>query len=120
MRSAFDSGEYAKVLDTYQAYRIYREGRELAADARRMEEEISELARRANVVSDFESRKISISALIVGKHRSVALINGKSVAEGDPIEAGSKILLKEVRSDGCTFLYEGVEIRRSTRKASAQ
>ena len=47
-------------------------------------------------------------------------INGKSVAEGDPIEAGSKILLKEVRSDGCTFLYEGVEIARSTKKASGK
>lgn len=120
MRSAFDESAYAKVLDKYQAYKIYREGRELANDARHLEEEIVELARRATVVSDFESREISISALIVGKARSVALINNKSVAEGDPIEAGSKILLQEVRSDGCTFLYEGVEIRRSTRKASAK
>jgi Tfp pilus assembly protein PilO len=120
MRASFDKADYGKVLDAYQAYKIYREGRELAAEARRMEEEIIEIARRATVVSDFESRDVKISALIVGKARAVALINGKSVAEGDPIEAGSKIILKEVRSDGCTFLYEGVLIRRSTRKASAQ
>jgi hypothetical protein len=71
-------------------------------------------------VSDFESRRISINAVIVGPTRSVALINGKSVAEGDPIEAGSKILLKEVRPDGCMFLYEGVEIARSTKRGSGK
>ncbi len=120
MRAAFDKAAYTKVLDTYQSYKIYREGREVDADASRIEEEIVEMARRATVVSDFESRQISISALIVGPTRSVALINGKSVAEGDPIEAGSKILLQEVRSDGCTFLYEGVEIARTTKRATGK
>jgi Tfp pilus assembly protein PilO len=116
MRSQYEKREYKKVLDAYTSYKAYREGRELPADARRMDEEIIEIARRATVVSDFESRTIVIGALIVDGDRSVALINGKSVSVGDPIEAGSKILLCEVRSDGCTFLYEDVRIPRSIRQ----
>jgi Tfp pilus assembly protein PilO len=115
MRSHYEKTEYKKVLDAYASYKAYREGRELPADARRMDEEIIEIARRATVVSDFESRSIVIGALIVDGDRSVALINGKSVTVGDPIEAGSKILLCEVRPDGCTFLYEDVRIPRSIR-----
>ena len=115
MLAKFEERDYKAVLELYQKYKLYRDDREIPLEAKKIEDEIVGLERRARVVSEFEALDIKIGALIVGVERSVALINGRSVAQGDPIEPGSKIILFEVTPDGCTFLYDDVKIHRAAR-----
>ncbi len=115
MLAKFNERDYKAVLELFQKYRLYRDDREMPLEASKLDKEIVTIERRARVVSEFEALEIKIGALIVGNARSVALINGRSVAQGDPIEPGSKIVLMEVTADGCTFLYEDVKIHRAAR-----
>ena len=81
--------------------------------ARALVQEITDLRQSARVIQNYEKRSIEISAILYSPNgMSVAVINGKQMAEEDALDAEGTVLVVEIGENYVIFETEGVEIKR--------
>lgn len=71
--------------------------------------EIRDLAFRARTAMDFDELDLHVGGVIVGDY-SVALVDGKSVEEGEMV--GPDLFVKSIEEDRVEFLFRGVALAR--------
>jgi hypothetical protein len=68
-----------------------------------------DLERRARTAMDFDGLGLDLGGVIVGEY-SVALINGKSVAEGEMV--GPELVVRSIAADQVEFVFRGIVLAR--------
>jgi len=71
--------------------------------------EIRDLAFRAKTAMDFDDLNLDLGGVIVGEH-SVALVDGKSVEEGEMV--APDLFVQRIREDRVEFLFRGIALAR--------
>ncbi len=71
--------------------------------------EIRDLAFRAKTAMDFDDLNIDLGGVIVGEH-SVALVDGKSVEEGEMV--APDLFVQRIQEDRVEFLFRGIALAR--------
>jgi len=71
--------------------------------------EIRDLAFRARTAMDFDDLELVLGGVIVGEH-SVALVDGKSVEEGEMV--APDLFVQSIEEDRVEFLYRGIALAR--------
>jgi Tfp pilus assembly protein PilO len=71
--------------------------------------EIRDLAFRARTAMDFDDLELELGGVIVGAH-SVALVDGKSVEEGEMV--APDLFVQSIQEDRVEFLFRGVALAR--------
>ena len=90
-----------------------RNGEHVVEAARPLVLQITELARSAKVIENFEKLKIVISTILYSPNGlSVAVINGRQMSEGDALDAQGTVIVVEIGENYVIFETEGVEIKK--------
>jgi len=117
MQERFDAGAYKDVTQAYDGYRRVIEGRQIAPEAAPLQEQLKELARKADVIARFEGQPMSIQGVIIDPNsKSFAIINGQILSEGEDVDADGKIRIEKITNDQIQFVYQGVPIVKYLRK----
>ena len=78
-----------------------------------VEEAKAFIEHRAKVIQEFEKRQVKISTILYSPNSmSVAIINGKTLGEGDALDQEGQILVQEIGENYLIFETEGVEIKK--------
>ncbi|MFT5081202.1 MAG: hypothetical protein ACI84E_001860, partial [Planctomycetota bacterium] len=70
---------------------------------------LRDLEMRARTAMDFDDLGLDLGGVIVGEF-SVALINGKSVAEGEMV--GPELFVRSIEADQVEFVFRGIVLAR--------
>ncbi len=111
----FDEREWKKVQEEVRSFRtLSKDGTWVEDDARQIAGEIIDFQRRANVIQDFDKRKVNITTILFSPNGvSVAIINDKQIAEGDSLDTDGRVIVVEIGENYVIFETEGVEIKRT-------
>ena len=111
----FDEREWKKVQEEVRSFRtLSKDGTWVEDDARQIAGEIIDFQRRANVIQDFDKRKVDITTILFSPNGvSVAIINDKQIAEGDSLDTDGRVIVVEIGENYVIFETEGVEIKRT-------
>jgi len=110
----FDERNWKGLAEEFRNWKsISRKGEHVVDEARALAAEIADFRRRADVIQEFDRRKISISGIVFAPNGvSIAVINGKLRGEGDALDADGRVLVAEIGENFVIFVTEGVEIKR--------
>ena len=65
------------------------------------------------MIQEFETRPISISAIIFSPTgSSIAVVNGKQLIEGDSLDPDGQVIVVEIGENYVIFETQGVQIKR--------
>lgn len=111
---AFDDRDWKKVTEEVNSFvHLSKGGKHVVDAARNMAHEIIEFERRAKVIQAFDKRRVRISTILYSPNgMSVAIINGKTLGEGDALDQEGQILVQEIGENYVIFETEGVEIKK--------
>jgi len=115
IRSLFDERDWTGVQNEARDFQdASRKGEHVVDEARPLALKIIELGRAGKVIQNFEKRRIDITTIVFSRSgRSVAIINGKQMQDGDALDAEGTILIVEIGENYVVFETEGVEIRKT-------
>jgi Tfp pilus assembly protein PilO len=110
MREALATGDLAAALDRYAL--VSERLRSVEADPTRapLAAEIRELERRARLAEEFSRLKIVISGVVVRPDGAVAVINGRTVTEGDMLD--DDLFVRRIGVEEIEFQYRDLVIAR--------
>jgi Tfp pilus assembly protein PilO len=111
----FEEREWKKVQDEVRAFAaLSRDGKHVTDDARVLALEVLAFEHRTKVIQEFEKRDIKISTILFSPNgMSVAIVNGKTLGEGDALDAEGQVLVQAIGENYVVFETEGVEIKKS-------
>ena len=114
VKSHFDERAWGDVEAEVRSFMdASKQGQHVAEEARALVQEISDMRRSARVIQNFEKRTIKITAILYSPNgMSVAVINGKQMAEEDALDAEGTVIVVEIGENYVIFETEGVEIKR--------
>lgn len=111
MASLVEDGQYKAAIKKYE----FIEGRvdpdALSAEGAELLHLIQRAATKAEVALDFEGKDIEIGGAIVAADRSVVVVNGRVLKEGDALEENLKV--HHIEADRVEFEYRGVILARA-------
>ena len=115
---AFDERKWKKVQEEVHSFKeLSKGGRHVVEDARDMAEDIIRFHHRAKVIQNFEKRNVRISTILYSPNgMSVAIINSKTLGEGDALDTEGQVLVSEIGENYVIFETEGVEIKKHQKK----
>lgn len=115
IRALFDEKQWDKVdREVRDFLDASRNGEHVVEAAVPLVQQITDLARSAKVIQNFEKRKVVISTIVYSPNgHAVAIINGKQMAEGDALDADGSVIVVEIGENYVIFETEGVEIKKS-------
>jgi Tfp pilus assembly protein PilO len=101
-----EKGEYTLITEAYLA--VDNQLRVAEADPLRkpLVARIQDLVHEARTVLDFQKIELSIDGLALVDDRSLVLLNGKAVEEGDMLDGD--ILVRRIRPEEIEFVFRGV------------
>lgn len=118
-----DRGDYAEVEVQTSEWSQFLAGKQVDTDAKPVLEQIEFLRVRARTLSEFKSIPIRVTGTIVNPHdedRSVALINGRPMHVGDPLDGKDEVVLSRIERQAVLFTYQGESIRVERKQGAGQ
>jgi Tfp pilus assembly protein PilO len=102
-----NAGEHKLALN---AFETIKDSLELALEdpaRRELVERIQSRAHEAQILADFESRKVSIEGVAIQDEKPpIALINGRALGEGDLVD--NELVIGAIRPNEIEFIFRGV------------
>jgi Tfp pilus assembly protein PilO len=111
---ALDSRDWKKLAEEMRSWKdLSREGQHVVDEAKELAAEITAFQHSADAIQDFEKRKVLVSAIVYNPSGlRLAIINGKTLGEGDALDADGRVIVSEIGENYVIFTTEGVEIKK--------
>jgi len=111
----FDDRDWKKVMEEVKSFAdMSKGGKHVEDEVREMAHDILQFEHRAKVIQGFEKRRVRISTILYSPTgMSVAIINGKTLGEGDALDNAGQVLIQEIGENYIIFETEGVEIKKT-------
>lgn len=115
LREHFEKSEYAAMASLGNGWTSFLRGKRVTPEAHPVLAEIKALREKATILGEFEAMTWNIRGVIVDKlrrERSLAVINGTRVREGDSMDADGDVTIEAIETGCVHFRYKGELIQR--------
>lgn len=106
MVTLLEEGNYASVVAQFETIDDRLSPEELGPEMLALLQDMEQTAFQARAAMEFESKKIQIGGAIVAASRSVVVVNGLVLTEGDALE--DDLIVHRIAADRIEFEYRGV------------
>ncbi len=106
MAELLDAGNYAAVVAQFDTIEDRLAPEDLDPEMLALLQDMEQTAYQASAAMDFESKDIEIGGAIVASSRSVVVVNGLVLSEGDALE--DDLIVHRIAADRIEFEYRGV------------